>query len=87
MKFIKLPAGTGGFDFEELLARFFPPVLTKLDPEAHKQVLAYQYRINRKGIERNPAITMGARIVSVSEGPARMKAARGTRESRAEIYA
>lgn len=62
-------------------------MLTKLDPEAHKDVLAYQYRINRKGIERNPAVTMGARIVSVSEGPAHAKFGRGTRESRAEIYA
>ncbi len=87
MKFIKLPAGTGGFDFEELLARLFPPVLTKLDPEAHKQVLAYQYRIGRKGVERNPAVTMGARIVSVTEGRARHRAAPGTRESRQEIYA
>lgn len=87
MKFIMLPAGSGGFNVEKILSQLFPPMLTKLDPEAHKDVLAYQYRINRKGIERNPAVTMGARIVSVSEGPAHAKFGRGTRESRAEIYA
>lgn len=87
MKFIMLPAGSGGFDAEEVLARLFPPTLTKLDGEAHKEVLAYQYRIGRKGVERNPAVLMGATIVRVTEGLARRRATPGTRESRQEFTA
>lgn len=71
MKFIMLPAGSGGFNVEKILSQLFPPMLTKLDPEAHKDVLAYQYRVARKGVERNPAALAGVSIVSVKEGARR----------------
>lgn len=66
MKFILLPGGSAGF--MQLLEKHFPPRLTKLDPEAHREVLAYQYRVNRKGVERDPTQLAGAQIVRVTEG-------------------
>jgi len=68
MNFILLPSGSGGFSIEGLLARWFPPRLTPLDRDTHKQVLAYQYRITRKGVEHNPKMIAGAKIVRVTEG-------------------
>jgi hypothetical protein len=85
MKFLLLPSGSGG-GFEAWLSKWFPPQLTRLDPEAHKEVLAYQYRVNRRGMEPHPTTLVGARIVRVVEGRSR-RFARGTRESRQEIYA
>lgn len=68
MKFILLPYGSGGFSIGGLLARWFPPRLTPLDPDARKQVLAYQYRIGRKGVERHPTMFAGVRVIRVMEG-------------------
>lgn len=85
MKFLLLSGGSAG-GFEELLARWFPPRLTSLDPEAHQEVLAYQYRIGRKGIERNPSMLMGAKIERFIVGRSIQRFANGTRESRQEVY-
>lgn len=63
MTFILLPSGSGGFSIENLLTRWFPPSLTSLNREAHREVLAYQYRITRKGDDHNPKMLMGARII------------------------
>ncbi len=74
MNFILLPGGSAGF--EQWLAKWFPPRLTPLDPEAHKEVIAYQYRISRKGVERHPTMFAGAQIVRVIEGEAKPKPSR-----------
>jgi hypothetical protein len=63
MTFILLPYGSGGFSIERTLARWFPPALTPLDLDSHKQSLAYQYRISRKGEDRNPTMIAGVQIV------------------------
>jgi hypothetical protein len=76
MNFILLPAGSGGFCLEWKLAKWFPPRLTSLDSDAHKEVLAYQYRIGRKGVERHPTMFAGAQIVRVIEGEAKPKTGR-----------
>jgi hypothetical protein len=68
MNFILLPAGSGGFSVEGLLSRLFPPRMDALDRSGLKDALEYQYRITRKGIERNPYVFAGVRIVSVREG-------------------
>lgn len=68
VKFIKLPAGTGGFSWEGLLPRLFPPRITPIDRDGLKDVLSYQYRITRRGMDHNPAMAVGGRIISVRVG-------------------
>lgn len=85
MKFLLLPDGSGG-GFEAWLSKWFPPQLTRLDPEGHREVLDYQYRIGRNGEERNPYAFAGARIVRVFESRSN-RFSSGTLESRQEVYA
>ncbi len=67
MKFILLPAGSGGFSWEGLLSKLFPPVLTPMDRDSLMDVLSYQYRINRKGEDRNPYALAGAKTGRVRQ--------------------
>jgi hypothetical protein len=71
-----------GNAIERILSFLFPPKLKPLDQEAMVNVLEYQYRISRRGIERNPTAYAGVRIVSVTEGYVPPKPERGTALSR-----
>ncbi len=67
MNFILLPAGSKGFSVEGLLAKLFPPKLSSLDRDSLKDTLAYQYRITRRGVDRDPYALTGMRIVCVRQ--------------------
>lgn len=67
MKFLLLPRGSGGFSIDGLLSKLFPPRLTPLDRDGLKDVLAYQYRISRRGEERNPHTMVGAQVLGVRQ--------------------
>jgi hypothetical protein len=82
MKFILLPAGSGGFSWENTLARLFPPQLSALDQDGLLDSMAYNYRITRRGEHRNPEALAGVRIVKVTEGRGKYRPTIGTRGSR-----
>ena len=71
-----------GSILERTLTHLFPPALKPMDSTELHEVMDYQYRISRRGLDRNPIAYAGIRIVSVTEGCSPPKLKRGTAASR-----
>lgn len=82
MNLTLIAGGSKSITVESVLSWLFPPRITSLDRDGLKDSLEYQYRITRRGEDKNPEALMGVRIVRVHESRARFVPKSGTREAR-----